>query len=80
MVVKESRTGDTLRNFDYLIVCPGTGETPDQVVASCPCFEGDEVIARDEKGDPVIEGVNHTPRYLELVGKNTRKRSEADAD
>jgi len=52
----------------------------DQVVASFPYIEGDEIIARDEEGDPVFQDVGNTPRYLELVRKHLQTLSEVDTD
>ncbi|MEE4145436.1 MAG: type 1 pili tip component [Halieaceae bacterium] len=52
----------------------------DQVAASFPYIEGDEIIARDEEGDPVFQDVGHTPRYLELVRKHLQKLTKAGAD
>lgn len=46
------------------------GAALDEVVSAFPYVQGDKVIARDERGDPMFEDVGHTPRYLELVSKH----------
>lgn len=39
----------------------------DDIVSLLPYVEGDEVIARDDRGDPIFEDVGLTPRFLKLA-------------
>ncbi len=40
------------------------------VESSLPYIRGDQVVARDEEGDPLYEDVGPTPKYLSLTRKH----------
>ncbi len=40
------------------------------VESSLPYVRGDNVVARDEEGDPMYEDIGPTPRYLTLTQKH----------
>ena len=43
------------------------------VESSLPYVRGDNIVARDEQGDPLYEDVGPTPRYLTLTQKHLSK-------
>lgn len=43
-----------------------------------PYIGGNNVIARDEEGDPMYEDVGPTPRYLELTRKHMQRANSKD--
>lgn len=52
----------------------------DEVVASFPYVQGDQVIATDEEGDPIYEDVGHTPQFLNLVHQHVERMREVDGE
>ena len=42
----------------------------DDVESSLPYVRGNNIVARDEEGDPLYEDVGPTPRYLSLTKKH----------
>lgn len=53
------------------------GAALDELVSSFPYVQGEQVIARDEEGDPVFEDVGHTPRYLKLIEEHIKRLQDA---
>ena len=41
-----------------------------EVESSLPYIRGDNIVARDEMGDPLYEDVGPTPKYLSLTQKH----------
>ncbi len=52
----------------------------DDVESSLPYVRGDNVVARDELGDPLYEDVGPTPRYLSLTQKHLNEYINARKD
>ena len=48
------------------------------VESSLPYVRGDNVVARDELGDPVYEDIGPTPRYLSLLQKHLTNHQHAN--
>lgn len=44
-----------------------------ELTSSFPYIPGDQVVARDEEGDPMYEDVGPTPKFLSLTRKHLRE-------
>ncbi|MEQ9464156.1 MAG: type 1 pili tip component [Haliea sp.] len=48
----------------------------DDLVSCMPYAQGERVIARDDRGDPIYEDVGLTPEYLRLTQEHRRRLLE----
>jgi hypothetical protein len=56
------------------------GVVLDEVVSAFPYVQGENIISRDEEGDPIYEDIGHTPRYLQLVHKHMDRLRDNKAE
>lgn len=52
----------------------------DEVESSLPYVRGENIVARDEMGDPLYEDVGPTPRFLSLTQKHLNDFLQARKD
>jgi hypothetical protein len=53
------------------------GAALDELHERMPYVEGDQVVAKDEEGDPIYADIGLTPKFHELAEHYAKKMSEA---
>lgn len=51
-----------------------------ELVTGLPYVQGNQIIARDEEGEPIYEDIGPTPRYLQLTRKHLSRYQEGALD